>query len=161
MEANPFCPGKTRGCVLAFTGLSLTSVSVPVAQLDKASDYESEDCGFKSRRECFFRFPKAKRNAMQKAKTDPRGNRTPNLLIWNQTRYQLRHGVMSDPDARDFVNLYPRFAVPGPVLPGIQYSAQSFAPRAPLAERSAVNRQVLGSIPSGGVFLLKRHIEVR
>ena len=27
------------------------------------------------------------------------------------------------------------------------------ASRAPLAERSAVNRQVLGSIPSGGVFL--------
>ena len=30
---------------------------------------------------------------------------------------------------------------------------RAFALRAPLAERSAVNRQVLGSIPSGGVFL--------
>ena len=30
------------------------------------------------------------------------------------------------------------------------------ASRAPLAERSAVNRQVLGSIPSGGAFLFER-----
>ena len=32
----------------------------------------------------------------------------------------------------------------------------SLASRAPLAERSAVNRQVLGSIPSGGVLFLAR-----
>ena len=61
MEANPFCFGRTIIKVLAFTGLSLTSVSVPVAQLDKASDYESEDCGFKSRRECIFAFPESKK----------------------------------------------------------------------------------------------------
>ena len=32
--------------------------------------------------------------------------------------------------------------------------SENIASRAPLAERSAVNRQVLGSIPSGGVFFL-------
>ena len=37
---------------------------------------------------------------------------------------------------------------------GVQIPLGSFtASRAPLAERSAVNRQVLGSIPSGGEYL--------
>ena len=36
----------------------------------------------------------------------------------------------------------------------------SLASRAPLAERSAVNRQVLGSIPSGGVLFLAREATV-
>ena len=36
---------------------------------------------------------------------------------------------------------------------GVQIPLGSYASRAPLAERSAVNRQVLGSIPSGGELL--------
>ena len=37
---------------------------------------------------------------------------------------------------------------------GVQIPLGSYASRAPLAERSAVNRQVLGSIPSGGALFL-------
>ena len=36
----------------------------------------------------------------------------------------------------------------------VQFPDGEYASRAPLAERSAVNRQVLGSIPSGGAFFL-------
>ncbi len=41
-----------------------------------------------------------------------------------------------------------------PARPGFN-SRSGNASRAPLAERSAVNRQVLGSIPSGGAYLLQ------
>ena len=40
-----------------------------------------------------------------------------------------------------------------PARPGFNSRTGNTASRAPLAERSAVNRQVLGSIPSGGVLL--------
>ena len=40
-----------------------------------------------------------------------------------------------------------------PARPGFNSRTGKMASRAPLAERSAVNRQVLGSIPSGGDYL--------
>ena len=40
-----------------------------------------------------------------------------------------------------------------PARPGFNSRTGKVASRAPLAERSAVNRQVLGSIPSGGDYL--------
>ena len=43
-----------------------------------------------------------------------------------------------------------------PARPGFNSRTGNTASRAPLAERSAVNRQVLGSIPSGGVLFLAR-----
>ena len=54
-DSDSFNPGSSPGRTF-WTGSSLPGVcvgcvdylSVPVAQLDKASDYESEDWGFKS-----------------------------------------------------------------------------------------------------------------
>ena len=42
------------------------------------------------------------------------------------------------------------------LFPRVQPVGECIASRAPLAERSAVNRQVLGSIPSGGVVFFWR-----
>ena len=42
------------------------------------------------------------------------------------------------------------------LFPRVQPVGECIASRAPLAERSAVNRQVLGSIPSGGVLFFWR-----
>ena len=54
------CHGEKHQEAPAWIGQALASATdrrhrpVPVAQLDKASDYESEDWGFKSPQECFF-----------------------------------------------------------------------------------------------------------
>ena len=72
----------------------------PRGPTDKASDYESGDCGFESHRGCF---------------------------CFNKN---------------NFVSVYFLFYI------------HVEASMAQLAERSAVNRQVLGSIPSGGVFFI-------
>ena len=84
------------------------------------------------------------RNCKAKAKTDPRGNRTPNLLIWNQTRYQLRHGVVFDFGTRVL-------AVPSPgsgsrwrviTLPVLSPSELRWQSGRLLTDRSLVRSQV-------------------
>ena len=62
------------------------------------------------------------------------------LVCFSNTTNPWRNGSASDsrPEGWGFKSLW----------------VHSLASRAPLAERSAVNRQVLGSIPSGGVLFL-------
>ena len=67
-----------------------------------------------------------------------------------------RNGSASDsrPEGWGFKSLWVQFFFAFPqsciLFPRVQPDGECIASRAPLAERSAVNRQVLGSIPSGG-----------
>ena len=85
----------------------------------------------------------------KKKENIPGGIRTHNPLIRSQMPYPLGHGDSCEDEPFLYYKYYSENLI---YFFNEKILTHGSASMAQLAERSAVNRQVLGSIPSGGVF---------